>query len=255
MNVIPASLQPILSLVGLVILWNFFFRKKSKSGQEGSLPTLSLIEFQHEPGEVNPDDPVMELLARRSGWIVPVIMGALGLGTRSRIRITGEELRISLSSWSGVQTFVAPLSEITTADLRVEKPAWALWAGVFGLIGGVIGLLGPVLASSLLGRSSSRYYYGSFDLVSSALAALLNVGVAPPIVILVISLLLFFWYWWRKRFVVAFSTGNLSDRYGMAFRPNRLLGVNVSVESLLESIHHVNDLIINAHTAPAASSS
>lgn len=214
---------------------------------DDSLPTLMVRQFHFNPNVQHGNDVVLELVARRRGWLVYQIMKLMGLQTEWKVRVTAQELRINRSAMNGSEVFVAPLSEITTSDLALEKPSKALWMGVIGLVAGLVIFLARV-------PTNSSFYTYSNLMPIEILGFSLNVPTFAPLIPVVFGLLCFAWYWWRSRLVMTFSTGDITDRYGLAFRPRRVGDEKVDQETLLASIHTINRMVVESRPAAEAAS-
>jgi hypothetical protein len=144
-------------------------------------------------------------------------MNLLGLASVSNLEVTNEEVRVSMSSISGVKHFAAPLGDIRATDVRLEKPVLQLYIGLF-----VIGFL-----------------------ILNIISSMSNFNPIETIVIAIVALYFIFRYIRSNRLVIAFTTANLSQRYGLAFDPKGQL----SFEYLSSSMGLVNRKIVSAHFA------
>jgi uncharacterized membrane protein len=226
-NLIPYGV----GLIVLFFLYNTFFRRR---GANRPIPTLILENYAFEKNPINPDQPMLVMDGRRPGLIAR-LFALLNIGAKCYLTVTRREVKVELNGIGGSTHFSAPLADITTSDYRLEKALWRLYLGILILIA----LLGVVVFG--IGGSTT---YNSRTGVYSSSGADIRIVLAGA----VIAALLIYSYWQSKRLVVAFSTSEISNRYGLAFRP----GSKVSYTDLLLAIQYVNQTMVDAHLPDAS---
>lgn len=212
-------------ILGILFLLFVFGRGRVRR----ALPYLVLQDFRFNANEDELDGVVLELQARKPG-IVAWIMSKMGIANKSFLRITNREVKVTVSGFFGTTHFVAPMTDLTSSYGSLIKPTWQLYLGV---------ALAAISAFSLLTGSLlviTGYSYYGYERSYTGL-----------IIALIIAALLLFSYWRSRQLVVAFSTTEIINWYGMAFKPASSGTANVSYETLLEAIQHINTRIVNAH--------
>jgi hypothetical protein len=187
----------------------------NSTGTVDDLPTLLLTEFDFKKDTARPGEVLLNLEARRHG-IIAWVMSKLGILSRYYIRVTDQEVLIIYGSMRGSQYFVAPLSQVTTAGLALQKPAKLAYLGAALILIAIIGffLVGPI---ALVG--------------------------------FIFGLVLMFIYTMKRNLQITFSTSNLDDRYGLRFVANRVTGKKVTPDDLDNAMKFVNQAILRAHQA------
>lgn len=205
-------------------LWVLFGIGGGKAVGDG-IPTLRLMSYQLHNAR-DPNAPLLEMQGRYPGWRSRVL-GMFGLMTKPYIRVTGKELRLITSTISGTTHLVVPLSDITSASCSIEKPARNLYLA---------------LASALIGIGLTIYFL-STETSSDNTNIQFTLGIG-----LGLAVILVFSYWRSNRLLVAFSTANIDNAYGMAFRSGK---ASVNYDKLANTIHVINRTVARAHMARA----
>lgn len=187
-----------------------------------NLPTMIWLDYRFNKNPKHPDAPILWMKGRASGLIARILYGFGLLGT-SELTVTSRELKVEVSSLSGTTYFVTPLAQLTSSDLSLEKPVIYLYRAAI-----LIGLVILGIALSLLG----------IDLISLGV-----IGVSASLV---------FWYWISMRLIVAFSTSEIDDFYGLGFQSIGMGGKNNQYRRLQKDIQHINWIIVNSHFAERA---
>jgi hypothetical protein len=201
-------------ILGRILRLPFYILFGARAAQEHVLPTLILTDYQFNPQARGANESIMQFTARQPGFIAR-IMRLLGLGTTSSLKVTPKELMVNVSQLSGQMNYVFPLSTLTTSDFSVEKPVGRLRLGL---------ILGGIAAAALL------------------------IGLIPVTGVLgAIAALLIFTYLRGSRLVIAFSTTEISDRYGLAFRRSGKAR-SFDLDTMLKLVQVVNRSIVSAHS-------
>lgn len=181
-----------------------------------ALPILLMLKYQFNNQPKHEDDPILIMSGRTPGFIGR-ILNSMGLLTISQLTITQRELKVEVSSLEGNTYFVAPLAQLTTSDLTLQKSIFYLY------LAGII-------------------------MLGFAVAVLVKMATLPIVLgCLAVSLFLVFLYWNSKRFIVAFSTSEMNEVYGLGFESTMMAGVSVQYNNLLKDIQYINWIIVNAH--------
>ncbi|MBN1565835.1 MAG: hypothetical protein JXA10_18475 [Anaerolineae bacterium] len=202
------------SLIALAL--GYWFLRRRGGGAVNVIPTLRLQHYIFTPQVTDPKGTILEIEAIQPGFIARV-MNWLGIGIVSTLRVTNSEIRVSLSRFSGTEHFVAPLVDLRAASAAVNKPAWALWVGVAIIAGDILGLL----------------------------AGEINFG--GMVFILIVGGLFLFHYYRTSRLLIAFSTSEVLQHQGIAFKARRVNGQDINQAVLIATMHYVNRTIVKAH--------
>jgi hypothetical protein len=219
--------SPLSFLFWAFILYYFFFRRRTV---QRLLPRLILQEYRFVEDQTDPDGIVLELKARHPG-IIALVMSWLGIANQSFLRVTNREVKVTVSGLFGTTHFVAPHTDITSAYGNLVKPLWQLQVGVVILAGVILSLVTGFGSVTTFDRFGPR--------------------TAPNWVALIIAAaiggLFIFSYWRSRLLVVAYSTSEISNWYGMALKPTLMGSGNVTYETMLKSVLHISANIVNAH--------
>ncbi|MCC6972697.1 MAG: hypothetical protein IT322_01670 [Anaerolineae bacterium] len=216
------------ALLPVFVLYMLFVGERGVSAQ--TIPSLILIDYKFSPEQKQPDGVVLEMVGRHPG-LVARILNLLGLANKCQLEVTRQSVKVTVSRITGITHFFAPFQDVTTSDCRVEKPAWLLYLGILIGITLILSIIAPSLIYYTLGLA--RYVNPGFGIVH--------------IIGIILAAGCLFFYWRSKRLVVAFSTSEIGNRYGLAFVPGVVTGKNITFEELMEYIHHINAYIVEAH--------
>lgn len=226
----------------------FFGKHESRQG----IPLMVLEDYTLNLSGKGKEGALLWATGRGAGW-PSFILDKFGWAPRSEVRVNKKDVRFTYRTRFTTSHLVVPLEDINTADCRFEKPAWRLYLGifllVFGLIIGIATLAGGALVTSTVIPFVARYlpfmqncyYYGECD----GYTPFITVG--SFVIALIPSAILFFTYWRTKRIVITFSTGDIDNRAGIAFK--RRLGLDMKYEDVIKTYKRINQHVIEAHYA------
>lgn len=210
-------------LFPIYLIYLLFSRNKT---QGRVIPTLLIESYEFKRDD--PDNVILDIHARHRG-IIAWILSIMGIGAKSHLLITRREVKVSLSYFSGTTHFVAPLEDIRATDLSLEKSMWQLYLALLIVAIMILNFFTPML----IGFGPYSNPYGASLTMNTPILVVGGIAIA----------ILLYSYWRSIRFVVAFTTSELSQRYGMAFKPTS----SVNFDTLLSHILYVNDTLVAAH--------
>ena len=227
------------SLILLVLRWGFGIRIPVKK-----VPRLIYIDHKFHP---RPHDGVLLEIEGRYGnifvdWLMRKVFGR---SSRSSIRVTNKEVRVTNTGLFGRHQYVVSLSAITTSRYSYAKP--------FRLVMFAAGIIGAAIIGNFIfiqGLAASVNQYGYSNSSVSATEIIFNEATIISMVIaLIISVLMIAVYATSREFFVGFSTQNIDTVAGVTVYPSLPFGLggNLPYEDLKRIFEYINKNIIQAH--------
>lgn len=205
------AMQTVAGALALVLVVVSVLRKGNGPGVLG--PILVLRRF-----EVTTEGSPAVLIEGRPSGLVSWILTSAGLETLTVFMVTGEQIRVRRASLSGESHHVAPTTDVSSTQCGYSQPFVLL------IVGAIAALFSFLWA--LYAHSTAAFTGGLLVALVCALIYALQ----------------------RTMFISVETTGG--DRFGVAFKPSVIEGVNVNLPKALQAVARINAIVIARAAEP-----